>query len=556
MITKKERKLEYIEKGKDSFVDKRGKIENYKLSEKVNLVATISSKPNTMRSNHYHPIQQQKCLLVNGQYISVYKDLKNKNSLKITQVVNKGDLVITEPLVAHTMVFLKDSLFLNLVNGEREHKNYGKTHTIPIKLVSEQEKDFLFYNYKLNCRVCEKASLKRLISLGFQPLANNLIKSKKEQKTFPLELNLCESCKNVQLSIIPNFKNLFSKYLYKSSVSKSFSKHFEIAASNYINQLKLKKNTSFIIDIGSNDGVGLIPFKNRGFKNLLGIEPASNLAKESRKKGIKTLNDFLTLKSSTKISKKADLILASNVFAHADNLKEMAICMIKLLKNNGVIIIEVQYFPFMLKDLTFDNIYHEHVNYWSLISLTYFFSNLNCKIFKCELIDTHGGSLRIYISKNQNIKIQRSVKNQIAFEKKIGLSSDTFYQNFEGKIIDIKNNVTKNLEFLKKKYKRIVGYGAPAKASTALNYFGINNDTIKNIIDDNYLKINKYVPGTNIKIISSKSVKKKQKCIVVFAWNMFGEIKSKNKDLSSLFINVRDLYDKNFIKKFKLNKFT
>ena len=98
-----------------------------------------------MRSNHYHPIQQQKCLLVNGQYISVYKDLKNKNSLKITQVVNKGDLVITEPLVAHTMVFLKNSLFLNLVNGEREHKNYGKTHTIPIKLVSEQERDFLFH---------------------------------------------------------------------------------------------------------------------------------------------------------------------------------------------------------------------------------------------------------------------------------------------------------------------------------------------------------------------------------------------------------------------------
>ena len=186
----------------------------------------------------------------------------------------------------------------------------------------------------------------------------------------------------------------------------------------------------------------------------------------------------------------------------------MANCMIKLLKNNGVIIIEVQYFPLMLKDLTFDNIYHEHVNYWSLISLTYFFSNLNCKIFKCELIDTHGGSLRIYISKNQNIKIQRSVKNQIAFEKKIGLSSDTFYKNFEGKIVNIKNINIKNLEFLKKKYKRIVGYGAPAKASTALNYFGINNDTIKNIIDDNYLKINKYVPGTNIKIISSKSIKK------------------------------------------------
>ncbi len=556
MIIKKERKLEYIERGKDSFVDKRGKIENYKLSEKVNLVATISSKPNTMRSNHYHPIQQQKCLLVNGQYISVYKDLKNKNSVKITQIVNEGDLVITEPLVAHTMVFLKNSLFLNLVNGEREHKNYGKTHTIPIKLVSEQERDFLFHNYKLNCRVCENVNLKRLISLGFQPHANNLIKSKKDQKTFPLELNLCENCKNVQLSIIPNFKNLFSRYLYKSSVSKSFSKHFEIAANNYISQLKLKKNSSFIVDIGSNDGVGLIPFKNKGFKNLLGIEPASNLAKESRKKGIKTLNDFLTLKSLKKIPKKADLILASNVFAHADNLKEMANCMIKILKKNGVIIIEVQYFPFMLKDLTFDNIYHEHVNYWSLISLIYFFSNLNCKIFKCELIDTHGGSLRIYISKNKNIKIEKSIQKQIEFEKKLGLSNDILYKNFEGKIINIKDNIIKNLQFLKKKYKKIIGYGAPAKATTALNYFGINNDTINTIIDDNILKVNKYIPGTNIKIVSSKSIKKKQKCIVVFAWNMFEEIKLKNKELSSLFINVRDLYDKNFIKKYKSNKFT
>ncbi len=556
MISKKERKLEYIEKGRDSFIDQRGKIENYKLPEKVNLIATISSKPNTMRSNHYHPIQQQKCLLVNGQYISVYKDLKKKNSVRITQVVNKGDLVITEPLVAHTMVFLKNSLFLNLVNGEREHKNYGKTHTIPIKLVSDEEKNYLFNHYKLNCRVCESKNLKRIVSLGFQPFANNLNKSKKDQKTFPLELNLCEKCKNVQLSIIPDFKNLFSKYLYKSSVSKSFSKHFEIAANDYISQFKLKKKTSFIIDIGSNDGVGLVPFKNRGFKKLLGIEPASNLAKESRKKGIKTLNNFLTLKSLKKISKKADLILASNVFAHADHLKEMAKCMIKLLRKNGVIIIEVQYFPFMLKDLTFDNIYHEHVNYWSLKSLIYFFSNINCKIFKCELIDTHGGSLRIYVSKNKNIKIQGSINKQISFEKKLGLSNDVLYKNFEFKIINIKNNISKNLEFLKKKYKRIIGYGAPAKASTALNYFGINDNTISNIIDDNHLKVNKYIPGTNIKIVSSKSIKKKQKCIVVFAWNMFEEIKLKNKDLSSLFINVRDLYDKNFIKKFKLNKFT
>ena len=179
---KKISKFEYIQKGSDLYRDNRGYIRNYKLTEKINLVATITSKPNTLRSNHYHPIQQQKCLLVSGQYISIYKDLKKKNSSRITHVVNQGDLVVTEPLVAHTMVFTKNSIFLNLVNGEREHKNYGKTHTIPIELISNSEKNFLFNNYKFVCRICNKDEFTRVISLGFQPLANNLYKNKNFEK--------------------------------------------------------------------------------------------------------------------------------------------------------------------------------------------------------------------------------------------------------------------------------------------------------------------------------------------------------------------------------------
>ena len=543
--------LEYIVKGRDIFSDKRGKIENFKLPEKINLVATITSKPNTLRSNHYHPIQQQKCLLIKGRYISVYKDLKEKNSPRITHVIDEGDLVVTEPMVAHTMVFSKSSIFLNLVNGEREHRNYGKTHTLPYQLVSEYEKNFLFYNYKYDCRVCFSKSLKRVLSLGFQPLANNFSKNT-SHKTYPLELNLCTSCKNLQLSIIPNFKKLFSKYLYKSSISNSFSEHFFDAAQNYINLFKLKKN-SFIIDIGSNDGVGLIPFKEKGFKNILGIEPASNLAKESKKKGIKVLNEFFNKKSIQKIKKKADLILASNVFAHGDNLKEMAISMIDLLKKNGKIVIEVQYLPRMLKDLTFDNIYHEHVNYWSLTTLTKFFSDLKCKIYKAELIETHGGSIRVYISKNTKIKKDKSLSKIFLYEKKISINKEKTYDDFEKNIFLIKKNFIKNIQFLKKKYKKIIGYGAPAKATTALNYFGVKNDLIDSIIDDNTLKINRYIPGTGIKIISSKSITKKQKCILVLAWNMFDEIKVKNQKLSSNFISIKDLYDKDFIKNFLPN---
>ena len=170
------------------------------------------------------------------------------------------------------------------------------------------------------------------------------------------------------------------------------------------------------------------------------------------------------------------------------------------------------------------------------------------------MIQTHGGSIRVYISKNLRLKKDKSIKKQLLFEKKLGILKDIPYENFENKILLTKENFLKNIKFLKKKYKKIIGYGAPAKATTALNYFGIKDDLITKVIDDNLLKINKFIPGTNIKIVSSKSIRQKQKCILVLAWNMFDEIKSKNNTLSSVFINIRDLYDKNFIKKFLSNK--
>jgi len=147
-----------------------------------------------------------------------------------------------------------------------------------------------------------------------------------------------------------------------------------------------------------------------GYKNLLEIEPAKNLAKLANKNKIKTFNGFLEKKNIKKIKKNADLILASNVFAHADKLKEMAECMLSLLGKKGTIIIEVQYLINTLKDLTFDNIYHEHYNYWSLTSLINFFNQFDAKIYRAEKIDTNGGSLRIYIKKEKNVKIEKNKK--------------------------------------------------------------------------------------------------------------------------------------------------
>jgi nucleoside-diphosphate-sugar epimerase len=535
------KELEYVRDGDNEFIDSRGKISNHELTEPINLIGLIDSKKGTIRANHYHPQQEQKCLFTKGQIIEIFQDILNPNSPKITQVVNEGQLSIIKPNVAHTMVFTKDTTFLNLVRGEREHDNYGITHTIKHVFVDEKERDLLLSCYKFDCRSCGNINLKRVVSLGYQPLANNLLNKKDEKhELYPLEVNYCPKCHNCQLSVAVDPKKMFSNYLYTSSTSVSFRNHFINAANQYVKEFKLKPKSSYIIDIGSNDGVALKPFKDLGFNKILGIEPAKNLAKLANRNKIKTFNGFLEKKNLKKIKGKADLILASNVFAHSDKLKEMAECMLSLLSPSGTIIIEVQYLLNTLKDLTFDNIYHEHYNYWSLISLNNFFKNIGATIFKSERISTHGGSIRIYVKKGKNIKIDNSVTKLLDLEEKEGLKNYETYQEFGEKINKLKANVIKNIKNLKSKNKKIVGFGAPAKATTALNFFGISKE-IDFIIEDNRLKHNKFIPGVLIPIKDKKFLKDKNTTILVLAWNFFNEIKKNNLDLSKEFINIKEL---------------
>lgn len=546
--SKKELKtsLEWIDKGGNEYIDDRGIIRNYELTEPINLIGYIESKKGTVRANHYHPIQEQKCLLIKGKYISVIKDLVNNDSIIETRIINPGDVAVIKPNVIHTMVFLEDSIFLNLVRGEREHENYGITHTIPFELVNEKFRVEILKNYRTNCRVCNSEDLELFLPLGKIPLANNLIENEsQEYEKYPLELLKCNDCSNCQLSFSIDHKILFDNYLYTSSTSKTFRDHFEKAADNYIELLNLKKN-DLIVDIGSNDGIGLARFSELGYK-VLGIEPAKNICEIANKKGIRSKNSYFDEKCVDEIKSEFDspkLVLASNVFAHNDNLFEFAKNVKNLIDDDGTFIIEVQYLVNTLQDLTFDNIYHEHYNYWSVTALNNLFKQIDLKIAKVEKIDTHGGSIRVYINKNGHT-LDNSLDELLKDELKFGINNHKVYTGFSKKVENLKFNVQSNLKNLKNKYGKIAGYGAPAKATTKLNYYNINSEVLEFIVEDNPLKINKIVPGVNIPIKNkTELIKENIKVVIVLAWNFFGPIKEANQDLIDrgiTFVSIREL---------------
>ena len=526
---------EDIKVGADNFEDARGIISNYYFDDSINMIGYVESKKGTMRGNHYHPIQTQKCLLIKGSYVSITKDLANKNSVVETRLINEGDLSTIPPYVAHTMVFLEDSIFLNLVNGEREHQNYGITHTIPHQLVDERLLNNLLDSYVTSCRVCG-GGFNHYLSLGLSPLANNLNDKKNARNDlYPLDLNFCNQCSNSQLSVVVPPEKMFNNYFYLSSTSQQFRDHFVDIANELKSDLKLK-NSSLIVDIGSNDGIFLDPVKNLGI-NAIGIEPAKNVAKIANSKKLKTLEEYFSDKTVNKIIKtygKADVVTAFNVFAHGDGLKDILKNTEDLLKKNGEFIFEIQYLLRTLKDLTFDNIYHEHVNYWCLLAILNFFEDSELKVYKVKEVDTHGGSLRVYTTKNKNKRMHKSVSQYVEIEKKSKLDKYSTYLKFAKEVEGTKRRSLEMINKIKMEEKQIIGYGAPAKATTILNYFGLSHEDLSFTVDDNLLKQNKFIPETGIQIKNIDDIKPNTyDYVLVLAWNFFEAIKKNNEKIFS-----------------------
>lgn len=380
------------------------------------------------------------------------------------------------------------------------------------------------------CGFCEK-NTKKILDLGKTPVANSFLTKKelyKIESKFNLSLNYCRYCYLIQAPRDINIKEIFnSKYVYYSSVSKSWSVHAKNYCSHIIKKLNLKKNDK-IIEIASNDGYLLKNFNLSKF-NLLGIEPSKNTALEcERKYSIPVIKDFFNLKlvKKKKLEGKADLLIANNVLAHNPNIRDFIESIKTTLSKKGVATIEFPHFYNLFNELQFDTVYHEHYYYFTLRSLNIIFDNFNLSIWHVEELKTHGGSLRIYVShKGSNKKISISVKKILQKEKKLKLFDYKTYKNFSKKVKKIKKNTLKFIYENYKKNKKIAVYGAAAKGNTFLNFINVNSKIIDTAFDLSRYKVGKYLPGSKIKVkIPDKNLIKKYDIIIILPWNLQNEI--------------------------------
>ena len=377
----------------------------------------------------------------------------------------------------------------------------------------------------MKCRSCNGEKFLEFISLNSQPPANAFLKESDFDKEilYPLDVTCCRNCFLVQLtdeSYIPRDK-LFLDYAYASSISGGLRNHFTELAY----KIKSEFNPKVVVDIGSNDGVLLKPLLELGCE-AIGVEPAGNLAKQANNNELTTICSYFDRDTVNKIisdNGKADIVVASNVFAHLDEYHDIIENVKRILSENGTYIVEVQYFADMIRDMTFDNIYHEHVLYYTIHSMINLFDKHNMTVYNVEKIPTHGGSIRAYISEGKSP--QQSVNDLIREERENGIDNLQTLEKFNDKLQKNIKEIRELFNRLNKENKRIFGYGAPAKSSTMINSVGLNNNSVELIIEDAPLKQGLFTPGSHIPITGPEILEKETPdYLMIFAWNYADEI--------------------------------
>ena len=382
------------------------------------------------------------------------------------------------------------------------------------------------------CRSCGKGNLELILSLGQTPLANALLAADQLDQleaTYPLDLAFCPDCTLLQITATVPPEKLFREYLYFSSFSDTMLKNAQELVERLITSRNLS-SSSLVAEVASNDGYLLQYYKQAGIP-VLGIEPAVNIARVAQeKRGIRTICEFFGQELARQLKEcgeRADIIHANNVLAHVANLNDFVAGLNSLLQDEGIAVIEVPYAKDMIDQVEFDTIYHEHLCYYSLTALDNLFSRHALRIVDVEHIQIHGGSLRIFACRDhrQEITAKPIVQQMLQDEAGWGVGQAAFYQDFGTKIEQLRANLLRLLFELKGQGKRIAGYGASAKGSTLLNYFGIGCETLDFVVDRSTVKQGLYTPGTHLPIYAPvKLLQDMPDYTLLLVWNFADEV--------------------------------
>jgi SAM-dependent methyltransferase len=380
------------------------------------------------------------------------------------------------------------------------------------------------------CRSCEATDLVPVLSLGDTPLANALLNADQlgePELRYPLELVLCTKCSLVQITETVPPEQLFGEYLYFSSFSDTMLRHARALVESVVAERRLRSGNR-VIEVASNDGYLLQYYKKAGVE-VLGVEPARNIARVAQDKGIDTVCDFFGASVAARLAaegKRADVIHAHNVLAHVADLNGVVEGFATLLAPGGLVIVEAPYVKELIDRTEFDTIYHEHLCYFSLTALESLFRRNGLAIIKVENVAIHGGTLRIFATPaHENIFVSESVKALLAKEATWGVKTPAAYHRFSENVKEIRSQLRAVLGALKKDGQTIAAYGASAKGSTLLNYAGIGKETLDFVADRSTIKQGRYTPGTHLPIYpAEKLLEAMPDYVLLLTWNFADEI--------------------------------
>ena len=392
----------------------------------------------------------------------------------------------------------------------------------------------------LRCRFCDAPLSRTFVDLGVSPLANSYLEPAdlSRPETFhPLKAYLCEGCFLVQLPEAAAPEEIFTDYAYFSSVSTSWVEHARRYAEAVIDRFGLGPE-SLVLEIASNDGYLLRHFRERGVP-VLGVEPASNVARAAAEAGIPTRNEFFTLELARGLAAegaRADLLVGNNVLAHVPALNDFVAGVATALAASGVATFEFPHLLRLMEEHQFDTIYHEHFSYFSFHTVRDVFAAHGLALFDVEELPTHGGSLRIYArhAENGSKETTGRVADLLARERAAGLLDPTTYDAFEGRVRATKRGLLRFLLDAADEGRRVAGYGAPAKGNTLLNYCGVGPDLLPYTVDRSPHKQGRYLPGTRLPVAGPERLREERPdYVLILPWNLRDEIVEQMADVRS-----------------------